>query len=622
MRRVFLSCLAVARRAPPLGWLLAALCLVVQPGCSALSTLRTKGALRQLNGTSHPPDPSLRTPLRVRIARLTKSHLADAYVDRQRAAAWMDALGAEPTPLTKLVACLGTAIGDETPACHSGLTIDLEGVLPAPPSTMDVLKARTSPEAAAELDAERFVANTRALGSTLAALERMIGRGALPASELRQGIADGARRAATYVAARDWHRDVERPSTAIVLSGGAANGAFSAGLVWRLLEVLQSCRSAAAAGCGSAHVDLVVGTSTGALIGLVVDMAHTPGYEARARDLLVDAYTCSVNARLYCVNDTWTLSLAAGDLKGIARFDGVRKMIKASVPEAVTANPTERVAVSVDFESGSVYGQSDQDPEDAGDWDQQIDSLLASIVEPVMAEPIPAISRDGQPLPGTFLDGGVRSGLPLLEAVHRGAERVLVVNTGGVDPTPARPPKNAFQILTRTIDLAVGQLRPGELQQGELAALERRWLEYAVCNERLAPFTATTGSDVARFCERRAGTHLSAAGLRVATPVLLGPAYFREVASSWRTVWVFRPEEDVPTAAGYAFDPIVMRGLFELGARTFQHRCPEILDLFGIDGNVAHASCQLSDDEVTQRARATYKPIAACGAVSELSSCE
>ena len=613
------GCLSIDRR---IALVLAVLCLVGQPGCSALSAMRTKGALSQLNGTASPPDPSLQVPLATRIARLAKSHLADAYVDPQRVAGWMAALGDEPGPLTNLVACLATAPADEIPSCYDGLAPDLAGMLPKPPSTMDVLKTRTSPEAEVELDVERFTANTRALGSTLAALQQLIGRGDLPPDDVRRGIADGTHRAAAYITSRQWHRSVTRPSTAIVLSGGAANGAFSAGLLWRLLDVLQSCHEASTGGCAGAHVDLAVGTSTGALISLVVDMANTPGYETQARDLLVDAYTCSVNARLYCVNNAWTTSLATGDLRGMARFDGIRKMIKASVPQAVASNPTERVAVSVDFQSGDIYSQSDQDPEDASDWDHQVDSVLASIVEPIMAEPIPELSRDGHPVQGAFLDGGVRSGLPLLEAVRRGAERVLIVNTSGIEPTRRGPPKNAFKILTRTIELMSGQPRPGELQQGELAAVERRWIEYNVCIDRLGPLAATAKADVTSFCERREGFYPRAEGMQTAPALFAGPAYFRQVASSWHTSWVFRPEENVQTAEAYAFDPAVMRGLFELGARTFQHRCGEILDLLGIDGQVARESCNLDDDAVTQRARATYKPIATCGTVSELRSCE
>jgi predicted acylesterase/phospholipase RssA len=602
---------------------LIALAAALAGGAMGCSALRTKGALQALNGTSSPPDPKYQVTLSTRVARLAKGHLADAYVDPARAAGWMAALGHAPAPLERLAGCIvsaATALGPEE-ACYDAFMRDTAGVIP-PPARWDALAARASAEVGLELDAERFLANARALGASLAALERMVGRGPLPPDALRAGLAEGADRAAAYVRARSWRRNLARPSTAVVLSGGGANGAFSAGLLWRLLDVLQTCRAAASGGCPGAGIDLAAGTSTGALISLLVDLAATRGQEAAARDLLVDAYTCSTNARLYCVKDEWIWKLATGDVKGLARFDGIRALIQEKVTPAVGQNATERVVVSVDFQSGDVYGQSDQDPEDAGDWDHQVNAVLASIVEPVLAEPIGELSRDGKPLPGTFLDGGVRSGLPLLEAVRRGAERVLVVNTSGLEPSRTGPQRNAFQILTRTIDLLSGQSRPGELQQGELAALERRWIEYSVCQERLSAVPGVDRDSLASFCERRNLRPAGGGHVELAAPSFTGPPYFRQVSSSWRTSWVFRPEEDLASAEGYAFDPKVMRPLFELGVRTFQRRCREVLNLLAIDGPVAGAACDLSEDDAVARARLAFKPEAACSAgVGEIRSC-
>jgi hypothetical protein len=55
---------------------------------------------------------------------------------------------------------------------------------------------------AAELDAERFLANSRALGASLATLEELMGRGQLPPADLVAGIAEGAQRAASYIQVR------------------------------------------------------------------------------------------------------------------------------------------------------------------------------------------------------------------------------------------------------------------------------------------------------------------------------------------------------------------------------------------------------------------------------------
>jgi predicted acylesterase/phospholipase RssA len=609
----------MTHRIPPL--LVFAVALGV--GASGCSILRTKGALESLGGKSDPPDPKYQVSLKTRIARLAKAHLADSYFDTERVSGWMVGLGGSQAPVERLTRCIVNAATDAGAEgnCYSDFMNETANTVAPPPRQFDVLKTRTNPEVTLELDSERFIANARALGASLAAMERMIGRGPLPPETLRAGVAEGANRAAAYVKKRTWRRSVQRPTTAVVLSGGAANGAFSAGLVWRLLDVLQTCHAAQTGGCPDARIDLVAGTSTGALIGLMIDMAATPGYGTPARNLLLDAYTCSTNTRLYCVQDDWIWKLA-GDVKGMARFDGVRKIIRDSVPQSVGTNDTERVSVSVDFESGDVFAQSDQDPEDSGDWDHEVNGILASIVEPVLAEPVYEISHDGKPLLGTFLDGGVRSGLPLLEAVRRGAERVLIVNTSGIEPTRMGPQKNAFKILTRTIDLLSGQPRPGELQQGELAALERRWIEYNVCLDRLGLVSGVDKGSLATFCDRRSLWPATGTRVEGAAPSFMGPGYFREVSSTWRTSWVFRPEEDLPSAEGYAFDPKVMRPLFELGVKTFQRRCRELLTLLAIDGPVASAACLVSEEDAVAQARNAYKPEAGCLAdVAKMRSC-
>jgi predicted acylesterase/phospholipase RssA len=612
------------RRAPRLLAPLPVLALLAAgaPGCS---DLRTTGAIRALSGTAAPPDHRYQATLETRIARLAKGQLADAYVDPARAGGWMLALGAAPAPLEDLQRCLVEAPGapETEGACHGAFLREVGALVP-PPGAADLYRVADANLGTAafaqELDAERFLANGRALGAALATLERMVGRGPLPAGAVRAGLAEGARRAAAYVGARSWRRDPRRPTTAVVLSGGGANGAFSAGFVWRLLEVLQACR-APGSGCQEARLDLAAGTSTGALIALLVDMAATPGDEGRARDLLADTYGCSTNRRLYCVQSEWTWNLAVGDVKGLVRFDGVRALVRNRVPERVLGNGTERVAVSVDFQSGDVRAQSDQDPEDAAPWDVQIDAVMASIAEPVLAWPVERVGRDGRPLPGTYLDGGVRSGLPLLEAVQRGAERVLVLNNSGFEPTGVGPQRNAFQILTRTIDLLSGQTRPSEVQLAELAALQRRLLEHDVCEARLAPVVDAAARGP--FCERRFAAAGRAGGpAAAAVPPFVGPVSFREVASSWRTAWVFRPEVELATSEGYSFDPRVMRPLFLLGVTTFQRRCREVLGLLSVAGPVADSACALPEPEAVARASAAFRPLEACLAgVDEQRTC-
>jgi len=97
----------------------------------------------------------------------------------------------------------------------------------------------------------------------------------------------------------------------------------------------------------------------------------------------------------------------------------------------------------------------------------------------------------------------------------------------------------------------------------------------------------------------------------------IGPQLFPQVAQSWKTQWVFRPEEQLSTAAGYAFSPQVMRPLFEQGVRTFQARCAETLRLLEIGGNIAALACAEPLDSVLERVKQQYQPVERCSANKE-----
>lgn len=594
------------------------LCLTAMATLSSGCFLRTGYILEELNAPSEPKTPPpLPTSLRERVGRLTRSHLVDAYANPSEVAKWMSALGDSSEVIAEQVECLRTSAGGSNSACYDTfLRKTVAGGLwglPATPGTVDP----TAPTAA-EVDAQRFIGNAMGIAASLAALGDSL-QDPMNPFLLKQGLREGAESAAQYVSARRWSRKLGRPSNAVVLSGGGANGAFSAGIMWRLLGLMEQCRGRPEPeGCGDARIDLAAGTSTGALISTMVDLFHTPGQEQKARDMLLGNYTCSVESDLYCVNSTWIWKIAS-DLKGLVRFDGVEGKLRAAVVPAQLTNGTELVSVSVDFNTGDVFGISDQDPADfpptwtdAQRVDGLINAVVASIVEPVLAEPVPWIPSSSGRYQGTFLDGGVRSGLPLLQAVQRGAERVLVISTGGLDPTPVPPPEHAVGMLLRTIDLFVAQPRVGEVQQAELAAVGRRFAEYNVCALRLANVADPTA--VPTYC-RRTGTGFvptEARSLQAATSMWMGPARFEQVASSWRSSWMFRPESELATASGYAFSPQVMRPLFKDGVKTFQQRCAEVLRLFEIRGTLAEAECARPVDEVVAEAESHFAPMGQC----------
>ncbi|MBZ4375371.1 patatin-like phospholipase family protein [Corallococcus interemptor] len=583
---------------------------------SGCSFMRTDVLLDTLNApdTSKAEPPPARVAAVERVAGLTRAQLTDSYVDPARAGAWMEALGASPEAVLDMAACLVEHAGNNSASCYENdartgyvdrtVKASMWGV-PLPAQSFSA--AASADE---EVDAERFLSNAMGIGPSIAAVQQSL-EVPLTREVLAQGIQRGAASAAAYVRARSWRRDLQRPSNAVVLSGGGANGAFSAGAMWRLLGILEQCRGKPAPeGCGDARIDLAAGTSTGALISTLVDLFHTPGQEANARRLLLGNYTCTVESDLYCVNSTWLWNLA-DDTRGLVKFDGIYSKLEQFIQPEMLHNGTELVSVSVDFQTGDVFSVSDQDPADfkPGASDKlrkggMAHAIVASIAEPVLSNPAGMLPSAAGDRTGTYYDGGVRSGLPLLQAVQRGAERVLVISTGGMHPSPAMDPKNAMSVLMRTIDLFVAQPRVAEVQQAELLAVTRRMGEYNVCTLRGA---------TEDFCRRKGmGFHPRLAGPGAGQAVWMGSARFDQVASSWRSAWMFKPETGLASASGYSFTPEVMQPLFVAGVESMQKRCKEVLSLFDIQGTLAANECARQLVEVSDEARAALPSPAQC----------
>ncbi len=602
-----------------------------QTGCF----LRTTFLLDQLNSGSSAPNPGPPPPVFDpvgRIARITQAQLADSYFEPSRVAGWMRAFAQKPDAIQALARCLLPKAGGDPGPCYDEFSRTVvrkanpDWSLPPPPDPSAAgVDLVTAPDLV-ELDVQRFLANVTALAPSLVAFRQAVGQ-ELDPQIVRDGLSQGANGAAAYVSARRWHRRLKRPTNGLVLAGGAANGAFTAGAVYRLLSILEQCKQVATAdgGCGDAKIDFVAGTSTGSLIGMLVDVFHTRGREAEARSLLVSNYTCTTAYDLYCRRSDWIWKLGTS-VTGLVRFDGIEKKLREATSAADIENDTELVTVAVDYASSHLFAISDQDPADAmplgpppSPWAPRIDGrvqgVLASIVEPVLGEPVPWIPTSKGARKGAFMDGGVRSHVPLLQAAMRGAERVAVFVNAGTETGQNEIPEHAFRILMRTIDLFVTQSRVGEVQQAELLAVARRFSEYNVCRDRLDELVPddSTAAVVVAFCARRgAGFDPPQVGPEAAVQSWLGPARFAQVASSWRTSWVYQPEVGLPSASAYAFDPNVMRPLFLGGVRVFQERCQEMRRLFGIGGKIADAACKEHPDAVASAVEREFAPLAKC----------
>jgi predicted acylesterase/phospholipase RssA len=394
-------------------------------------------------------------------------------------------------------------------------------------------------------------------------------------------------------------RDGAAPVTAWVLAGGSANGAFSAGAVWWLLNLREACPGG---GCAGDRVDLLGGASTGTLISTIAKNYFNPGVDQLERGIamkdLVSKYTCSTNGALYCAQGVSVYDLVFNPkarARGLINFNGVRALLREKTGDLKThiRSAPEMFASTVDFESGQVFHESSAQISSREAWAQ---ALEASIVEPLLAEPVKQIGKRK----GTWIDGGVRSGLPLSAALRRGADRAVVFVNGPFQGI-SKPMPNGASIALRAIDLFSLQPILGELAEAEAERGLKRLGEKDRCLERLGFDQAGAGAvDIEHRCSR--ATALPGARGLARAAKSMGPVtvpstpVLDRIEDAYRSSWVFMPTALQPGwqaslvplpgrptvewkdigAAGYTFDPNQMWNLFVVGAFTAFERCEEL----------------------------------------------
>src|SRR6185295_2971117 len=253
---------------------LAVACIALASGLTGCSfnSIRAKTVIEKLQTTSPNPAPPPFLAVDSEVSRLVRWTLPDAYWNNERVAGWVTSPGVPDRLLnvTRCVTSTTTAATEE--ACFFQLERDL-GLPTAPP--LDTL---TEQSWETEQDAQRLMVNLRGAVHAIAAYYEVtqVEPIDLNAAKIRDGLQDGLSAFAAYQRSRHVRRALDHPLTTFVLSGGAANGAFSAGATWWLLSRLDLCKADAERGvlaarrCVDDHVDMLAGSSTGALISLMV----------------------------------------------------------------------------------------------------------------------------------------------------------------------------------------------------------------------------------------------------------------------------------------------------------------------------------------------------------------
>jgi predicted acylesterase/phospholipase RssA len=412
---------------------------------------------------------------------------------------------------------------------------------------------------------------------------------------LTDGATAGFDEAAKYLKNRRWKRDPKRYNLGLAISGGASNGMFSAGATWVLLNIVDGCMHDRDCKNADPRFRLISGTSAGAMIATAVDLytsAYDDGGDGKGQTVireLAQWFTCMKAQQLYCADNAITPSLFE-DRVGIARFDGLTWLLSNTANRGMLTNTSELFLNTVDFQSGELLSPSDQDPDDTRAVCDLVDHSVASAPEPLIANPnvrlrlgaSASASTTATRRKGFYLDGGVRSVVPMLPLIRHGADRTVIVSSGASLVSGSTPPGNALDLLQRYIDISTTTNGDDGASLAEALAAVRSSREEAIClnsmncgvpGRRGAPATTPDELSCATFCS---GDVQRACPAPKSAPKATGDTNLYPVEE------LYRNEVKIDPAAGYSFDPTQSLPLFLAGAAAVRERCLEFARFMGV----------------------------------------
>jgi predicted acylesterase/phospholipase RssA len=425
------------------------------------------------------------------------------------------------------------------------------------------------------------------------AIERLVDRKAI---EL--GAQKAFREAAAYLRARRWRRSLESRTTALVVKGGASTGIYSAGVVWVAENLINECMNDP--GCGQhgqrdLRVKLLSGTSTGAMIATAVDVFNTASTHADRRAAmrrLSQWFTCYGVNDLYCVQSRSIFDLAQ-DLQGVLEFDGIRTLLSGAVSCAMLDNTSELILNATDFRSGRIWALGDQDPAELRHTRQVVDAAVASAALPLIVQPVAHLPSDYDGAQAmTYLDGGIRSEIPLVPVVARGAERVVLVASAASVLGETRPLTSGLAIAQRYIDVSTGGVAERDVPFAQQYVESVRLAEIDECKAQLGGLPGAPSPCPEATCSAEALCEADWSSV-CHPPVAAGPTTAPpppprldetrdRVRHLFRLTSIFRDEAAVPGLHGYDFEPAELRRLFRAGVDAARVRCLELALTLGL----------------------------------------
>ncbi len=210
--------------------------------------------------------------------------------------------------------------------------------------------------------------------------------------------------------------------TAFVLGGGGLLGAVEVGMLQALFE-------------RGVQPDLVLGTSVGALNGLVVASDPTPAVV----DRLLDLWSSAGDSNDVYSDGTWRqMSRAVRTGTHLHSAEPLRERLEQEFGGVTFAD----LAVEFQCCAASIERAAEH-------W-----FTTGEVVPAVMASAaVPGLLPPAQVGDEHYLDGGIVNSIPLARAVQQGADRVFVLQVGRID-RPLKPPRKPWEVARVSFEIA------------------------------------------------------------------------------------------------------------------------------------------------------------------------
>jgi len=246
---------------------------------------------------------------------------------------------------------------------------------------------------------------------------------------------------------------------ALVISGGGAKGAWAVGVLRHLVKDMHQ------------RFDLVVGTSTGALIAPLAALGDI--------DDLVRIYTTVKAGDILSyrfpggsvvMNALCSLFLGKDSIFGTGPLKRtIDQHLSTERWDRLVAGPVPAWVSTVSLQNGEIKYFSSHQP---GMLRERFAAaMLASGSIPVYMQRVLIPGETGH----WFVDGGVKDVLPLGHAIREGAADITAILLGPEPPLAKDEFKRIYKMVLRTIGLQMEETSANDLSYGDLITRELLW---------------------------------------------------------------------------------------------------------------------------------------------------